>query len=45
MSEKTTIELTKATRNDLRRYKAQDGITYDEAIRRLLDNDGWFDDE
>lgn len=44
--EKTTVELRKSTRNRLRRYKAQDGRNYDEAIGDLLDLAGWeVDDE
>lgn len=38
---KTHIEIDEATRDRLRRYKAQDGKTYDEAINYLLDVDGW----
>lgn len=38
---KTTIELNEETRNELRRYKAQDGQTYDEAILELLEQAGW----
>jgi len=41
MVEKTTIELSKPVRDELRRYKAQDGQTYDEAIRDLLAAGGW----
>lgn len=35
---KTHIEITEKTRSDLRVYKAEDGLTYDEAIQELLDN-------
>ena len=41
---KTHIEITKATRARLRRFKAQDGKTYDEAITELLDTVGWEND-
>lgn len=36
---KTHIEITEETRKDLRVYKAEDGLTYDEAIQELLDNE------
>jgi len=45
MGDETTITVEKAVRNELRRFKAQDGLTYDEAIARLLANDGWVDSE
>jgi len=38
---RTTIEVNEAVRDELRRYKAQDGQTYDEAIAELLENSGW----
>lgn len=38
---RTTIELEDETRDELRRYKAQDGQTYDEAIMELLSIAGW----
>ena len=41
----TTITLDEETRDELRRYKAQDGKTYDEAIIELLQEVGWLDDE
>lgn len=41
---RTTIELDKETRDELRRYKAQDGLTYDEAIEELLREAGWLTD-
>jgi len=34
---RTTIEVDEATRDRLRRFKAVDGDTYDEAITKLLD--------
>lgn len=37
--ETTHIEISKATRKDLRVYKAERGITYDEAIQKLLNDD------
>lgn len=42
--DKTMIELTKVRRAELRRYKAQDGKTYDEAIQDLLEQAGWYDE-
>jgi hypothetical protein len=39
--DKTTVELRKSTRNRLRRYKAHDGRSYDDAITDLLDSVGW----
>jgi len=36
MGEKTHIEITKDTRRDLRVWKAQNDLTYDEAIQELL---------
>lgn len=41
---KTTIELSETVRDELRRYKAQDGQTYDEAIEDLLTTVGWIDE-
>ena len=35
------VKLDDETRNELRRYKAEYGMTYSEAIDQLLDNDGW----
>ena len=37
MVEKTTVEITKATRTRLRVYKAERDLTYDEALNQLLD--------
>ena len=41
----TTISIKEPIRDELRRYKAQDGLTYDEAIARLLEEAGWIDDQ
>lgn len=42
--ERTTIELTKATRNDLRRYKAEiEKTSYDETVHHLLIEIGFLD--
>lgn len=41
----TSISVKKPVRDELRRYKADDGLTYDEAIARLLEEVGWIDDE
>jgi len=35
------IKIDGDTRAKLRRYKAEDGDTYDEAINRLLKESGW----
>jgi hypothetical protein len=43
--ERTSVNLKKAVRDELRRYKAEDGLTYDEAIARLLSEVDWIDDE
>lgn len=37
--DRTHIEISTDTRKDLRVYKAERGITYDEAIQDLLKND------
>jgi len=42
---KTSIAVKRSVRDELRRYKASDGLTYDEAIARLLDQNGWIEDE
>lgn len=44
MGETTHVEISVERRNELRRYKAQDGQTYDEALEELLDIAGWYDD-
>jgi len=43
--ERTSLSIKKKIRDELRRYKAQDGLTYDEAIARLLAEVEWIDDE
>jgi hypothetical protein len=43
--ERTSVSLKKAVRDELRRYKAEDGLTYDEAIARLLSEVDWIGDE
>lgn len=43
-NERTTIELTKTTRNDLRRYKAEiEKPSYDETVHHLLIEIGFLD--
>lgn len=39
-SDKAMIKIDDETRDELRRFKAEDGKTYDEAIRELLDTRG-----
>lgn len=41
----TSISVKEPVRDELRRYKAEDGLTYDEAIARLLAQAGWIDNE
>jgi hypothetical protein len=41
----TSISVKEPVRDELRRYKADDGLTYDEAIARLLEQVGWIEDE
>lgn len=44
--ERTTIELTKRTRNDLRRYKAEiEKPSYDETVHYLLTEVGFLSSE
>jgi hypothetical protein len=38
---RTTIEVENVVRDELRSYKADNGFTYDEAILRLLEDNGW----
>lgn len=45
MHDETTITVKESVRDELRRYKAQDGLTYDEAIAQLLANSDWIDSE
>lgn len=40
----TTVQLREDTRDELRKYKAKHGLTYDEAVSKLLDEVGWFDE-
>jgi len=42
---RTTIEVDEDVRDELRRYKAQDGLTYDEAIASLLKEVDWIREE
>jgi len=41
----TSISVKEPVRDELRRYKAEDGLTYDEAIARLLAQADWIEDE
>ena len=41
----TSISVKEPVRDELRRYKAEDGLTYDEAIARLLAQAGWIEDK
>jgi len=41
---KTHLEISEERRDELRIYKAQDGLTYDEALEELLEKAGWYDD-
>jgi len=43
--ERTSVNLKKAVRDEFRRYKAEDGLTYNEAIARLLSEVDWINDE
>lgn len=43
--EGTSISVKEPIRDELRRYKAQDGLTYDQAIARLLEEVGWIEDQ
>ncbi len=38
------VSIDDETRNELRRYKAEYGDTYSEAIERLLSETGWKDE-
>ena len=40
----TSIQLDEDTRDELRKYKAGHGLTYDEALNKLLYETGWFDE-
>lgn len=39
-----TISIDDETRDELRKYKAEEGDTYTEAIEQLLESDGWYDE-
>ncbi len=41
----TSISVKEPIRDELRRYKAEDGLTYDESIARLLECADWIDDK
>jgi len=43
--ERTSINIEEKVRDELRRYKAQDGLTYDEAIVRLLSEVEWIGED
>jgi len=38
------VSIDDETRDELRRYKAEYGDTYTEAVERLLENEGWNDE-
>jgi len=38
------VSIDDETRNELRRYKAEHGDTYTEALERLLEESGWYDE-
>jgi len=38
------VKMDDSTRDELRGYKAEHGVTYDDAINRLLENSGWNDE-
>lgn len=38
------VKIDDSTRDELRKYKAQNGDTYTEAIERLLESGGWYDE-
>lgn len=38
----TTIGVKEPVQNELRRYRAEDGLTYHEAIAQLLEEVGWI---
>lgn len=40
----STIQLDEATRDELRKYKSREGLTYDEAVQRLFQETGWYDE-
>jgi hypothetical protein len=38
------VNLPDETRDELRKYKAEYGDTYGEAVERLLQDSGWYDE-
>jgi len=40
-TEKAMVSIDDKTRDELRKYKAEYGDTYTEAIQRLLESEGW----
>jgi len=38
------VQIDDSTRDELRKYKAEYGDTYDEAVNRLLVSSGWYDE-
>jgi len=38
------VSIDDDTRNELRRYKAENGDTYSEAVERLLQESGWYNE-
>jgi len=38
------IAIDDDVRDELRRYKAESGLTYSEAVEKLLKNEGWGTD-
>lgn len=38
------VQLDDETRDELRRYKAEYGDTYTEAVERLLSDTGWYNE-
>lgn len=45
VSERTSININESVRDELRRYKAEDGYTYDQAIASLLAEADWIEDK
>jgi len=44
MNNQTSITIKKEVRDELRKYKAEHGLTYDGAISQLLAETDWIDD-
>ena len=38
------VSIDDDTRDELRKYKAEHGDTYSEAVERLLSDSGWFNE-